>query len=132
MNPRRLPRFQAFTLIELLVVIAIIAILAALLFPAFQAAKDASLGAVSISNSKQLGTAFELYVDDNDGQYPQATDGSQGTGLAGGWMFYSMFSGTAAGTFDVTKGTLFFMLARKMFSRVHRMGTPRFRGIRLL
>jgi prepilin-type N-terminal cleavage/methylation domain-containing protein len=60
---------RAFTLIELLVVIAIIAILAAILFPVFAQAKEAAKQAVCISNQKQLGLAFHLYLNDNDDQW---------------------------------------------------------------
>ncbi len=61
---------KAFTLIELLVVIAIIAILAAILFPVFAQAKTAAKKATSISNLKQLGTAFNIYTADNDDVLP--------------------------------------------------------------
>lgn len=61
---------SAFTLVELLVVIAIIAILAALLFPVFSQAKEAAKKTSCLSNLKQLGTAFHLYVGDFDGLYP--------------------------------------------------------------
>jgi prepilin-type N-terminal cleavage/methylation domain-containing protein len=61
---------RAFTLIELLVVIAIIAILAAILFPVFAQAKTAAKKTQSISNLKQLGTAFNIYMSDNDDYLP--------------------------------------------------------------
>ncbi len=61
---------RAFTLIELLVVIAIIAILAAILFPVFGQAKLAARTAQCLSNNKQLGTAFAIYLGDFDGAYP--------------------------------------------------------------
>ncbi|MBL8049329.1 MAG: prepilin-type N-terminal cleavage/methylation domain-containing protein [Chthonomonas sp.] len=67
MNIRR-----AFTLIELLVVIAIIAILAAILFPVFTQAKVAAKKTQSLSNIKQIGTATQIYVNDNDDSYPLA------------------------------------------------------------
>jgi len=62
---------RAFTLIELLVVIAIIAVLAAILFPVFSRAKEAAKKTACVSNLKQLGAAFTLYLSDNDGFYPQ-------------------------------------------------------------
>ena len=61
---------KAFTLIELLVVIAIIAILAAILFPVFAKAREAAKKTACLSNLKQMGTAFTLYLNDNDSQFP--------------------------------------------------------------
>ncbi|MGV3617365.1 MAG: prepilin-type N-terminal cleavage/methylation domain-containing protein [Fimbriimonas sp.] len=62
---------KAFTLIELLVVIAIIAILAAILFPVFAQAKTAAKKTAAISNQKQIGIGFMLYLADNDDVYPR-------------------------------------------------------------
>ena len=61
---------RAFTLIELLVVIAIIAILAALLLPALKGARESAKATKCISNLKQLGIAYHLYLDDNGGCFP--------------------------------------------------------------
>jgi prepilin-type N-terminal cleavage/methylation domain-containing protein/prepilin-type processing-associated H-X9-DG protein len=59
-------RKAGFTLIELLVVIAIIAILAAILFPVFAKARERAKLTSCLSNTKQLGTALRMYIDDND------------------------------------------------------------------
>ncbi len=60
---------RAFTLIELLVVIAIIAILAAILFPVFAQAKAAAKATSALSNTKQIGTAQQIYLADYDDTY---------------------------------------------------------------
>jgi prepilin-type N-terminal cleavage/methylation domain-containing protein len=65
---------KAFTLIELLVVIAIVAILAAILFPVFAQAKEAAKKTTCLSNLKQIGTSFGLYLADWDDQYPNTGD----------------------------------------------------------
>src|SRR3954452_23518916 len=61
---------RAFTLIELLVVIAIIAILAAILFPVFAQARERARMSVCVSNTRQIGTALMMYVQDYDETFP--------------------------------------------------------------
>ncbi len=61
---------KGFTLIELLVVIAIIAILAAILFPVFAQAKEAAKKTGCISNLKQIGLAWMMYVADYEDTHP--------------------------------------------------------------
>ena len=70
MNTIRSRRLRAFTLIELLVVIAIIAILASLLLPALSQAKSKAKRTACINNLKQIGIAFRMWANDNDGKYP--------------------------------------------------------------
>src|SRR5512133_1875044 len=66
------PRRGAFTLIELLVVIAIIAILAAMLLPAFNTAKQKAQGIGCMTNTRQLMTAWRMYVEENRDRLPFA------------------------------------------------------------
>ena len=61
---------RGFTLIELLVVIAIIAILASILFPVFAKAREKARQTTCTSQVRQLATAIQMYVQDNNSRYP--------------------------------------------------------------
>ncbi len=68
-----------FTLIELLVVIAIIAILMAILMPALQRVKEQAREMACRANLRQYGITQNLYLDDNDGKYPDPWVSLMGT-----------------------------------------------------
>jgi prepilin-type N-terminal cleavage/methylation domain-containing protein len=61
---------RAFTLIELLVVIAVVALLTALLVPALSRARKHARAMICLSNLKQWGTTFALYMQENEGRLP--------------------------------------------------------------
>ena len=73
MNPRMTEfhrRPAAFTLLELLTVIVLISLLIAISIPVFTRVKARSREKVCISNMRQLGMAFNMYMQDYDGQRP--------------------------------------------------------------
>lgn len=69
MNADR-PAGRGFTLVELLVVVAVIAILAALLLPALARAKSKGRQTACLSNLRQIGLGFALYLPDAADRFP--------------------------------------------------------------
>jgi len=65
-----LKRSISFSLIELLVVIAIISILMTILLPALYQVKESTKRIACINNLKQIGFAYQNYVNDHDGWAP--------------------------------------------------------------
>lgn len=70
----------AFTLIELLVVILIIALLVALLLPALKAAREAARASACLSNQRQIGIYFAIYLHEGGGTFPGWNGGLESGG----------------------------------------------------
>jgi prepilin-type N-terminal cleavage/methylation domain-containing protein/prepilin-type processing-associated H-X9-DG protein len=75
-------RSTGFTLIELLVVIAVIAVLLAILLPVLDQARVSCQRIKCAGNLKQIGLAWQFYLDDNDDAFPRYVN----AGVSfGGW-----------------------------------------------
>ncbi|MEA2710299.1 MAG: hypothetical protein QOF78_2900 [Phycisphaerales bacterium] len=61
---------RAFTLVELLVVIGIIAIMIGILLPTLSNARRAARTTACLSNIRQLGTTWGIYISENKGKLP--------------------------------------------------------------
>lgn len=71
---RKVTRRTGFTLVELLVVIGIIMTLAGILFPVFAQAREKTRQTSCLSNTRQIGTAIHLYLQDYDETFPFSDD----------------------------------------------------------
>ena len=63
-------RRRGFTILELLTVVAIIGLLVSILLPSLSAARRTAKANVCLSNLKGIGTAFAVYLNDNEDQLP--------------------------------------------------------------
>ena len=75
---------RGLTLIELLVVIGIIALLAAIYLPVMSRAKEEAKRTECISNLRQIGYAFRIFSQDQQGRFPMGVKARYG-----GTMEYS-------------------------------------------
>ena len=67
---------RGFTLIELLVVISIIALLISILMPALSKAREQAKAAICMTQLKQWGLCFAMYMDDNDEKFALGRKGT--------------------------------------------------------
>lgn len=70
MKKKKVKMVRNFTLIELMIVITIITILVSIFLPALNSVKRKGEMVYCLSNMKQQGYAFQYYIDDYNGYYP--------------------------------------------------------------
>jgi prepilin-type processing-associated H-X9-DG protein/prepilin-type N-terminal cleavage/methylation domain-containing protein len=70
---------SGYSLIETLGVLAIICVIAAILFPVFSRVRENGRRASCSSNLKQLHSAIQQYVQDNDSHYPRQANWESAT-----------------------------------------------------
>jgi prepilin-type processing-associated H-X9-DG protein/prepilin-type N-terminal cleavage/methylation domain-containing protein len=79
-------RPSGFTLLELLLVAVLVAILAGLLLPVLGKARERARQAVCLSNLKQIGLAFFMYLGDHNEIFPCSQDPVSTTPVYWLWM----------------------------------------------
>src|SRR5947209_777563 len=85
---RRSTRSKGFTLVELLIVIGIIALLISILMPALSTARKQAMQVKCESNLRQIMTATQMYISENQFFLPFANWGGPGSGVYEyGWLY---------------------------------------------
>ena len=96
-------RGRGFTLIELLVVISIIALLMAMLAPTLQRVRKQARAVVCQSNLRQWGTLMAMYVNENNGRFPEAPARGDPDYRGGWWGWGGMWGWRDPDRYDETK-----------------------------
>jgi prepilin-type processing-associated H-X9-DG protein len=68
---RAQPPRRAFTLVEVLSVVGVISLLVAMLFPTLAGARESANRTKCLSNLRQLGLAFTMYLNEHGGRFPR-------------------------------------------------------------
>src|SRR5881394_3544716 len=64
------PVEPAFTLLEMIVVLGVIAIMMSLTYPVYLTISQRAKATKDMSNLRQIGTATQMYMNDNNGVFP--------------------------------------------------------------